>query len=91
MHSEVQREYGGALWAIAVEDDCTEPMLADVHALQTVIRDNPEYIRLIRCPDIRIETRIGLLDEAFRGRVSDTLLHWRSFVTVTTRRTTSKT
>lgn len=76
MRSEVQREYGGALWSIAVEDACTEAMLADVHALQTVIRDNPEYLRLIRCPDVPLDTRIRLLDEAFRGRVPDTLLHF---------------
>ena len=76
MRSEVQREYGGALWAIAVEDNCTEAMLADVHALQTLIRETPEYLRLIRCPDVPLDTRIALLDEAFRGRVPDTLLHF---------------
>ena len=76
MHSDVQREYGGALWAIAVEDNCTDAMLADVRALQTVLRETPEYLRLIRCPDIPLDTRIGLLDDAFRGRVPDTLLHF---------------
>lgn len=76
MRSEVQREYGGALWAIAVEDNCTEEMLEDVHALQTLMRENPEYLRLMRCPDVPVDTRIGLLDEAFRGRVRDTLLHF---------------
>ena len=76
MRSEVQREYGGALWAIAVEDGCTEAMLEDVHALQTLMRDNPEYLRLIRCPDVPLHTRLHLLDDAFRGRVPDTLLHF---------------
>ena len=76
MRSEVQREYGGALWAIAVEDNCTETMLEDVRALQTLMRENPGYLRLIRCPDVPLRTRLGLLDEAFRGRVPDTLLHF---------------
>ena len=76
MRSEVQREYGGALWSIAVEDDCTEAMLGDVRALQTLIGENPEYLRLIRCPDVPLDTRIALLDEAFRGRVPDDLLHF---------------
>lgn len=76
MRSDVQREYGGALWAIAVEDNCTDAMLGDVRALQTLIRDNPDYLRLIRCPDVTLDERLGLLDEAFRGRVPDTLLHF---------------
>ena len=76
MRSEVQREYGGALWAIAVEDGVADEMLADVHALQTLMRENPEYLRLIRCPDVPVDERVRLLDEAFRGRVPDTVLHF---------------
>ena len=76
MRSDVQREYGGALWMLAVEDGCTASMREDVRALQTVVRENPEYIRLIRCPDVPLDTRLQLLDEAFRGRVPDTLLHF---------------
>ena len=76
MRSDVQREYGGALWTLAVEDGCTESMLDDVRALQTVLAENPDYIRLIRCPDIPLEERINLLSAAFRGSVSDHVLHF---------------
>ena len=76
MRTEVQREYGAALWMLAVEDACTDAMLEDVRALRSLMADNPEYLRLIRCPDIPLETRIGLLDDAFRGRVSDHVLHF---------------
>lgn len=76
MRSDVQREYGSALWQIAVEDGCTDPMLEDVRAVKAVMEDNPDYIRLIRCPDIPLATRIGLLSDAFRGRVPDNLLHF---------------
>ena len=76
MRSEVQREYGGALWMLAVEDGVTEPMLGDVRALREVLTETPEYIRLIRCPDVPLDTRISLLDTAFRGQVCDHVLHF---------------
>ncbi|MBQ7547737.1 MAG: ATP synthase F1 subunit delta [Clostridia bacterium] len=75
MRSEVQHEYGGALWMLAVEDGRTEQMLEDVRALRAVLADTPEYIRLIRCPDIPLDERIALLDTAFRGKVCDHVLH----------------
>ncbi|MBR3270389.1 MAG: ATP synthase F1 subunit delta [Clostridia bacterium] len=76
MRSEVQREYGGALWMLAVEDGCTEQMLEDVRALRGILSETPEYIRLIRCPDVPLEERVSLLDQAFRGRVCDHVLHF---------------
>ncbi|MBQ7541471.1 MAG: ATP synthase F1 subunit delta [Clostridia bacterium] len=76
MRTEVQREYGSALWMLAVEDGCTDAMLEDVRALRALMADNSEYLRLIRCPDIPLEERLGLLDDAFRSRVCDHLLHF---------------
>lgn len=76
MRSDVQREYGGALWLLAVEQNCSQELLEDVHTLQAVLRDNPDYIKLIRSPDILLEERLGLLDKAFRGNVHAYVLNF---------------
>lgn len=76
MRSDVQREYGGAIWLLAAEQNCTDAILEDVHTLQSVLAENPDYIKLILTPDILLEKRLGLLDEAFRGNVHPFLLNF---------------
>lgn len=76
MRSDVQREYGGALWLLAAEQNCTQDLLRDVQTLQTVLAENPDYIKLIRTPDILLSERLGLLDKAFRGNIHAYLLNF---------------
>lgn len=76
MRSDVQREYGGALWLLAAEQNCTQEILQDVHTLQTVLAENPDYIKLIRSPDLLLDVRLQLLDDALRGNVHAYLLNF---------------
>ena len=76
MPSEVQREYGGALWELCAEENCAAEMRADVLALQAVLCEQTDYIRLLSTPNIPAEERLGLLDDAFRGKVQPYLLNF---------------
>lgn len=76
MRSDVQREYGGALWLLAAEQNCSQALLEDVHTLQTVLNENPDYIKLICSPDVHLDERLALLDKAFRGNVHAYLLNF---------------
>lgn len=76
MHSEVQREYGGALWQLCAEENCTQEMRADVLALLSVLREQPEYLRLLASPDIPARERLELLDAALRGKAHPYLLNF---------------
>ena len=81
MRTDVQREYGGALWLLASDEGCTDEILEDVYGLQTVLRDNPDYLRLICAPNILVEERVRLLDDAFRGRVHAYTLNFMKLLT----------
>lgn len=76
MRSDVQREYGGALWLLAAEQNCSQALLEDVHTLQTVLNENPDYIKLICSPDVHLDERLALLDKAFRGNVHAYVLNF---------------
>lgn len=81
MRSDVQREYGGALWLLAEQEHCADEMLADVRALEAVLAETPRYLRLICAPTILLEDRLQLLDDAFRGRVHPYLLNFLKLLT----------
>ena len=76
MRTEVQREYGGALWLLACDEDCADALLADVRALQDVLAGEGDYLRLICAPNILLDERLRLLDEAFRGKVHAYMLNF---------------
>lgn len=81
MRTEVQREYGGALWLLASEENLGEAILQDVRAVQSAVAENPAYLRLICAPNILLEERLGLLDDAFRGRVHAYVLNFMKILT----------
>ncbi len=76
MPSDVQREYGGALWELCAEENCAAEMRADVLAVLNVLREEKDYIRLLSTPNIPAEERLGLLDDALRGKVHPYLLNF---------------
>ena len=76
MRSEVQREYGGGLWLLADEEGCADDLLEDVRALESVLSDSPQYLKLICAPHILLEERLSLLDDAFRGKAHPYLLNF---------------
>lgn len=81
MQTEVQREYGGALWLLASDEGCADAILEDVRALQRLLADEPAYLRLICAPNILLEDRLRLLDEAFRGKVHTYVLNFMKLLT----------
>ena len=76
MHSEVEREYGGALWELCAEENCTQEMRADVISLLSVLQQESDYIRLLSTPNVPLRERLGLLDDALRGKVHPYLLNF---------------
>ena len=76
MRTDVQREYGGALWLLASDEGCADALLDDVRALQSLLADNGRYLRLICAPNILLEERLRLLDDAFRGQVHPYILNF---------------
>lgn len=69
----VAMNYGKALFELAVEKHTLDSMLEEVEAVLQVFQANKEFIRLMNHPEILLEEKEGLLEETFRGRVSDEL------------------
>ncbi len=58
-------EYGKALFLITEEDGLSDKILTDVRTAESILRDNPEYIKLLSSPAIPKSERIELVDKAF--------------------------
>lgn len=62
-----ETEYGRALFELTLETN--RPMdgevLAEMQQVQEVLRQNPEYVKLLDSPAVHAEERIALVDEAF--------------------------
>jgi F-type H+-transporting ATPase subunit delta len=65
------QEYARALFMITEEDSVSDKVCADVKTVATVIKENPDYIKLISSPAISKDEMCELLDKAFSS------LDWR--------------
>ncbi|MBQ5932747.1 MAG: ATP synthase F1 subunit delta [Lachnospiraceae bacterium] len=63
--TERSRVYGSSLYDLAAEEKLTEPIRDQMLAIKQILRDNPDYIRLLAEPSIKKAERIGLIDAAF--------------------------
>ena len=63
--TERSRVYGSSLYDLASEEKLTEPIRDQMLAIKQILRDNPDYIRLLAEPSIKKAERIGLIDAAF--------------------------
>ena len=67
--TEIARMYGGSLYDLAAEEGLDTRILDELDAVTALIRNDPEYLRLLSTPSIPKKERCGLLDEALRGQV----------------------
>ena len=67
--TEIARMYGGSLYDLAAEEGLETRILDELDEAAKLIRDDPEYLRLLSTPSIPKKERCALLDEAFRGPV----------------------
>ena len=64
-----EKEYGGALYSLAVDEHLEDTLLAGLDAALAAFRENPSYPKLLQNPAIQKEERLALLDAAFRTSV----------------------
>ena len=69
------REYARALFLIGEEDGNTEEVLAQLKAVDELIRKEPAYVTLLDTPAVSKAEKLGLLDEAF-GSLNKNLLNF---------------
>lgn len=61
------KEYGKALFLITEEDAISDKVLADVKTAESVLKANPDYIKLLNSPAVSSAERVELVGKAFGG------------------------
>lgn len=74
--TEFGKAYGGALYALALEEKLEDELRAQLDAVCALLAENPDYVRLIGSRAVVKAERIALLDKAFSGRVHAYLLNF---------------
>ena len=67
--TQTAKTYGDSLYALAQEESLTDRIREDLALVQSLLRENPDYLRLLCAPSLPKQERRQLLDEAFRGSI----------------------
>lgn len=70
----VSKTYGDALFELALETNKLDVMLEEVKSISVALCESEELTRLMNHPKIVKEEKIALIEEIFKGRVSDELV-----------------
>ncbi len=68
--------YAQSLFELAQEAGRSKEILEDTQALLTVLKDNPDFVRMLAAPVISAEEKGAVIDNVFAGKVDKTLLHY---------------
>ena len=67
MMTALEKEYGDALYSLAMEENCPDEVLEGLSLAVAAFQENPGYLTLVQNPALPKEERLGLLDKAFEG------------------------
>ena len=74
--TEFGREYGDGLYALCAEEKIEGEVLQELHALQELFRNQPDFIRLLSNMSLSKQERVGIADHALRGQVHSYVLNF---------------
>ena len=74
--TDVGKMYGGALSELCAEEARDEAVRDQLRQVTALMRENPDYEKLLCTPNIPKAERCALLDEALRGQVDPYLLNF---------------
>lgn len=72
----VGKIYGGSLYELAAEEHKAAEVLEQLSAVNQLLKEYPDYLRLLSTPGIPKGERCALIDEAFRGQIDGYLLNF---------------
>ena len=70
----VSKTYGDALFELAVESNQVDMYLEEAKAVASILKTNDELSRLMNHPKIVKEEKIKIVENIFKGRISDALM-----------------
>jgi len=66
--------YGEALFELAVEEGREEELLGEITQLKELLSQNPDFGKLMNHPKVLKEDKLEVLEEVFKGRLSEELV-----------------
>lgn len=69
----VQKTYGEALYELAMQENPTE-LLREAGQLEEILRENPEFDKLMKHPGIAKQEKQKILKEVWEGKINPVLL-----------------
>ena len=66
----VSKTYGEALFELAVEEGREDSLLEEIMALKKILKENPDFEKLMNHPKIIKEDKVKIIEETFGGHVS---------------------
>ena len=70
----VSKTYGEALFELAVEEGKEDSFLDEVTSIKEIMDSNPDFSKLMNHPKILKEDKLQVIENVFKGRISDELL-----------------
>lgn len=65
--------YGEALFELAAENNAVDSFYEEVNGVIQVLEENPDLMKLVRHPKIVKEEKVAVIENIFKGRISDHL------------------
>ncbi len=79
--TNVAAVYAQALYDLAKDEECGEPVLKELTALSESFAQEPDFVRLLSAPNLTKEERCQVLDDIFRGKVNPYVLNFLKILT----------
>lgn len=70
----ISNRYAEALFELALEKDCVDKYFEDVCLVYDCVKDDKEFLTVLKHPQISGEEKLSVLTVAFRGKISDDIL-----------------
>ena len=76
----ISKTYGDALLEIAKEEKKVDLLLEEVTAVMAILKDNPEFSKLMNNPRISVDEKQTVMSNVFEGRISNELMGFFSMI-----------
>lgn len=75
------KNYAQALYSLAKEEGLTGVILRELKTLSAAFEQEPGFLRLLAAHNLGKDTRIGVIDDSFRGKVQPYVLNFLKLLT----------
>ena len=74
MKNNIVSEYAEALFALSKEEQAADRYYEEMTLINSLFEENPDYVSVLRSPNITKDEKLSLLDEAFAPYVCENVL-----------------